>query len=100
MVFLSDAVPASTCRVISAPQLDRARNVQFRHFHIDSEGHDVGLMLDVTDFQAFQALQASKVELVLKCLVFPTNAIFSNLFMWSKAMMLNMPVESTKKTTP
>ena len=93
MDFLSDADPAQTCRVISAPQLDRARNVQFRHFHMDSERHDVGLMLDVPDFQAFQALQASKVEHVLKCLVFPTNTIFFNLYMWSKAMMLNMPVK-------
>ena len=37
MDFLSDTVPASTCRVISAPQLDGARNVQFRHFSIDRE---------------------------------------------------------------
>ena len=37
MDFLSDADPAQTCRVISAPQLDRARYVQFRHFNIDSE---------------------------------------------------------------
>ena len=90
---MSDADSAQTCREISAPQLDRARNVQNRHFLIDSERHDVGLMLVVPDFHAFQALQSSKVELVLKSLVFPTNAIFSNLFMWSKAMMLNMPVE-------
>ena len=37
MDFLSDADPAQTCRVTSAPQLDRARNVQFRHFPIDRE---------------------------------------------------------------
>ena len=55
-IFLSDADPGTDLPVISAPQLDRARNVQFRHFHIDSERHDVGLMLVVPDFHAFQAL--------------------------------------------
>ena len=91
--FFVDADPAQTCWVISAPQLDTARNVQFRHFHINSERHDVGLRLDVPDFHPFQDLQASKVDLVLKCLVFPTSAMFFNLIMRSKAMMLNMPDE-------
>ena len=77
MDFLSDADPAQTCRVISAPQLDRARNVQFRHFLIDSERREVELTLS-------------------KCLVFPTSAWFINLFMWSTAMMLKLPVEKTK----
>ena len=35
--FLCGVKPAQTCREISAPQLDRARNVQFRHFPIDRE---------------------------------------------------------------
>ena len=36
--FLCGVKPAQTCREISAPQLDRARNVQFRHFLINSFG--------------------------------------------------------------
>ena len=36
-IFCPTLTPAQTCREIAAPQLDRARNVQFRHFPIDSE---------------------------------------------------------------
>ena len=39
---------AETCRLISAPQLDRARNVQFRHFLIDSERRKVDLIVEVS----------------------------------------------------
>ena len=48
MDFLSDADPAQTCRVISAPQLDREINVQFRHFLMDSERRKVDLFVDVS----------------------------------------------------
>ena len=48
MDFQSDADPAQTCRVIFAPQLDRARNVQFRHFLTDSERREVDLVVGET----------------------------------------------------
>ena len=50
MDFQSDADPAQaqTCWVISAPQLDRARNVQFRHFLIHSERHKIDLVAEVS----------------------------------------------------
>ena len=47
MDFQSDADPAQTCWVISAPQLDRARNVQLRHFPIDSDRREVDLVVEV-----------------------------------------------------
>ena len=31
-----------------------------------------------------------------KCTVFPTNVVFFNFFVWSKVMVLNLPVKETK----
>ena len=43
----------------------------------------------MVDFPAFEALCVSKVDLVVKVSwCFPTNVLFFNFFLWSKAMML------------
>ena len=105
MDFLSDADPAKTCREISAPQLDRARNVQFHHFPIDRERritvlvgqhcHTVADGKDETffcvDFHAFQALRANQVDLVVEVSSIPNERIVLQLL---HAALL-APVSST-----
>ena len=64
MDFQSDADPAQTCRVISAPQLDRARN--------HSERRKVGLVFEVSgvsnernDLQLIHVVQSDDVSWTL-----------------------------------
>ena len=113
MDFQSDADLAETCREISAPQLDQARNVQFRHFPIDRERRDTvlegqhchtvadGGRRDILLSRVKSSIfKPTKLISLSKCPVFPTNALFFNLFVRSKSMMLKLPVEETKKATP